>query len=247
MLKRLAIAAFCLAFLFADCPDESRAQQKKQGQSVPTPTGTIVDNSERQNATNRPSEGAPWSHTGIEWSNWVIAGVGLLTCWAVWRQARESAKATKAMRDSIALQQGQLGQWVNTTDNNWEVQSSNRSPYATETVITISLGVINPTKMPLTLKAIKSIAGQEAEERPLTHVLLPKEVYVLTISKPLNGQEFLQCKSNRLNLEFSLTVDFIDNFGKAVTQTLDYTCICSFSAVRGIELRKTAITTCARS
>jgi hypothetical protein len=187
------------------------------------------------------------SFTGIEWANWALVVVGIFSFVAIFVQAKETAKATEAMRESVDLQQRQLGQWVNTTDSNWEVQSSNRSPSATESVITISLGVINPTKMPLTLKAIKSIAGQEAEERPLTHVLLPEEVYVLTISKSLNGQEFLQCKANRLNLEFSLTVDFIDNFGKAVTQTLEYTCICSFSAVREIELRKTAITTRAHS
>lgn len=41
----------------------------------------------------------------IDWPNWALVLVGTVTAYAVWIQARETAGATKAMRDSLPLQE----------------------------------------------------------------------------------------------------------------------------------------------
>lgn len=44
-----------------------------------------------------------------EWANWALVLVGGVTAYAVWIQARETAAATKAMRDSLPIQDKAAG------------------------------------------------------------------------------------------------------------------------------------------
>lgn len=43
-------------------------------------------------------------HSSIEWSNWVLAIIAAVTAWAVWKQASETTRSTKAMERSVAIQ-----------------------------------------------------------------------------------------------------------------------------------------------
>ncbi len=42
---------------------------------------------------------------GIDWATWALVLVGVVTAYAVWIQARETARATNAMRDSLPFQE----------------------------------------------------------------------------------------------------------------------------------------------
>jgi hypothetical protein len=45
----------------------------------------------------------------VEWANWSLVVVGGVTAYAVWVQARETTAATKAMRDSLPIQDKAAG------------------------------------------------------------------------------------------------------------------------------------------
>jgi hypothetical protein len=116
MLKRLVIAAFGIAFLSAISPNGQAREQKEKGQSVPEPSITIVDNSIRQNDQSRPDPKSPEPHAGIKWGDaatWALVLIGGITAWAVWIQAKESANATKTMRDSIQGQERAVQTTIN--------------------------------------------------------------------------------------------------------------------------------------
>lgn len=106
ILATLAISISCH-------PNDGCAQNKRDPQPVPQPPVTIVDNSTRQTQTDAPTQKTPESHAGIEWVQWALVLIGAFSFFAVWKQARESSKATKAMRDSVLLQQKELQLTVN--------------------------------------------------------------------------------------------------------------------------------------
>jgi hypothetical protein len=108
MLKRLAIATFVIACLCAYGGGEQTDKSSQDGKSVPKETPSIVDNSVRHYDQGGGAQKSSEAQTGIEWSNWVLVFIGGITAVAVWKQAAESTKATKAMRDSIRLQQNQM-------------------------------------------------------------------------------------------------------------------------------------------
>src|SRR5580698_9498097 len=106
MLRTFGIAIFGITLLFANGPNAQTAKQKNQTDNIPTAPVTILDNSERQNDQNCPYEKTPDTHTGIEWgdaASWALVLVGGLTGWAVWKQARASAKATEATQRSVEI------------------------------------------------------------------------------------------------------------------------------------------------
>lgn len=152
MLKSLVIATVSLAFLFANGPNKQAAKHEEGTSNIPAPPVTIVDNSVRQNDQNRSGREAPESHAGIEWSNWALVLIAGATGWAVWKQAKESANATKAMRESIELQEVQFRQWVEIGD--WENATGYLQPTVKQALIVVRCKVGNTTKFPLTLKAI---------------------------------------------------------------------------------------------
>src|ERR1035437_5469958 len=108
MLNRLAIAVFGIAFLFANSQNECRAKHKQNSKDGPSAPVTIVDNSTRQSEQNHPSQSTPESHAGIEWSNWVIAGIAFLTGLAIWIQARDTRLAAQATQESAETASRQL-------------------------------------------------------------------------------------------------------------------------------------------
>jgi hypothetical protein len=140
-----AVAAF-VAISVSGEPNKPGGKDQHKTESGPPSTVTIVDNSSRQEAANAPAKETPETHTGIEWSNWVVAGVGLLTCWAVWMQAKESAKATKAMRDSLGLQEKAMEQWI--ILDNWRANVVATDPIAQ---LRVRVDMVNQTDFPLTL------------------------------------------------------------------------------------------------
>lgn len=87
----LAIAVLSLALgAFASAP---KAAGNETTQS-PAPIQNAPE------AQGKPSLGEK-TETPIEWANWALVAVGLLTFLAVWIQAREAARATKAVERNV--------------------------------------------------------------------------------------------------------------------------------------------------
>jgi len=96
--------------LFAANPPQKpdgKGQQSNlsANREAPAPV-VIVNNAGTDKETDKAKTEAPNGDTSI-WANaanWALVAIGFITFIAVWKQARETAKATQAMRDSIPLQ-----------------------------------------------------------------------------------------------------------------------------------------------
>lgn len=78
--------------------------------------------------------------------------IGIFTLRYLKRQATESANATKAMRESIELQELQFRQWVEIDD--WSNVTGYLQPTVKQAMIVIQFKIGNTTKFPLTLREI---------------------------------------------------------------------------------------------
>jgi hypothetical protein len=149
MLKRLAILSIAfLAIPASVSPQNSSRDRQDKGQAPPPPSVTIEDNSSRQTQADCPTQKSPESHAGVEWSNWALVFVGAITFIAVGIQANESRRATKAMRDSIRLQERAMEQWV--VLDNWKCEIHTAHGMH---IVSISVELINQTDFPLVLKS----------------------------------------------------------------------------------------------
>lgn len=99
MLKRLTMLAV-LAILSACCPNQCPAQDQPKSQTSPESPVTIVDNSIRQDQTDRASKKSPEPHTGVEWTQLTAVLIGLITLIGVFKQANETKKAAIAAQQN---------------------------------------------------------------------------------------------------------------------------------------------------
>jgi hypothetical protein len=152
MLKHIVILGVAYwAFLSPNGPDKAGGGQKDKGSNVPPPAVAIVGNSSRQTEADAPDKKSPETHTGIEWANWALVVVGLVTFFAVYKQAKESGKATKAMKDSLTLQEKALEQWVELSS--WRSELV-RAPPDKDVLplLLVKVEIVNKTGFPVTLK-----------------------------------------------------------------------------------------------
>jgi hypothetical protein len=94
----------CVAVASPGTPQDHSSTAKTESNTSPQRPVTFVDNSSHRAQAERPPEKPNKAEAPIEWANWALVAVGLLTFYAVWKQAKETTRATQAMRDSIPLQ-----------------------------------------------------------------------------------------------------------------------------------------------
>jgi len=104
--KVLIIAAvFSVVFATSGKPQSQKQHRYNRKQSQSNSPVTFIDNSSHITQADQAKEKPPKAEVAIEWANWALVCVGLITFYAVWRQAKAANEATQAMRDSIPLQQ----------------------------------------------------------------------------------------------------------------------------------------------
>jgi|GEM_PF-3373579 len=112
-MKYLVIAAvICIAVTSPGGPTNYGSDLKHKSNSSPQSPVTFVDNSTHTAQSDLPREKVPEAKATIEWSNWALVVVGALTGCAVMMQARESAKATKVMGDSLKVTVAENRPWL---------------------------------------------------------------------------------------------------------------------------------------
>lgn len=107
---------------------------------------------------NRRQETPKWYAT-VEWANWFLFAAGVWTGIAVWKQAKESTKATVAMKENIDLQKAAMEQWVDI-----ETRSASVMGTGQDRDIGFHFQCINNTEQPLTIKKIVTEVGFLANE-----------------------------------------------------------------------------------
>lgn len=108
---------------------------------------------------------------------WWLVGAAFLTLYVVWRQVRESVKATKAMRDSIRLQQAGMQQWVDVDAVASEPAGRTYVINEPDFAVNLTFEAINNTANVLTIIKIETIVGMMPDESEVftlkTNVTLP--------------------------------------------------------------------------
>jgi hypothetical protein len=119
-----------------------------------------------------------------------------------------------------------LEQWIDTTDE-WGVDGGYlANKIVSSTTLTISFGIVNPSKMLLTLRSVAvSVSGEQVVSRSPGSVLSPEGTpYTLEFKKAIAGADFAKFKLNQLTLPVEVSVQFEDAFGATHTQTIEYKC-----------------------
>jgi hypothetical protein len=237
MRKKTAMAAvvtlFAVIALSAQ-PNQAPADKQPSANQGQTPVVLPAPEKQDRGADDQPKAdpNAPTSHTPIHDPNWMLVIVGIITCCVIGWQSWETRSAAKASRiaaeaalKSVKLQEAQLTQWVETTDE-WDVRTDHYLPSATGTVLRISFGIVNPTKWPLALNRVRVRVHEDARDYPIELALGPEEFHRMDFSIPLQGQIFTWFKASYFDAEISLDVWFIDNLKERRVQAIDLVCRC---------------------
>jgi hypothetical protein len=200
-------------------------------------TGSLICTAGHSQKAKSGEHDPPWWHVFFTWPEGITALLITLTLGAIVWQAMETRKAAVATMKYVKLQEGQLRQWVNTTDK-WELRSQDDLRRIEEVEITISLGIENPTPMLLTLSRITTVIMGQTKEFSVGITLPREEVYVLEIPVNVAGEDFIQFKTDSLKTSISMRINFVDAFGDGQVQDLNYTAICGPHRIRDLCLTK---------
>lgn len=209
MAKKVAIA---LVFFAAISAGYACAQDQNDGQKR-DPTVAVAP--QKPSASENQSAAAkepPAPHAAIEWSNWALVFVGLITFVVISVQARESSKATKAMRDSIRVQEVQYRQWVEV--DSWRNQSRDKNPSGSEAELILGFDVKNTTSFPLTLKRLS--VGRTGAMSSMTpgFTIPPTSSYAAVDVFEVSGGELALYREDKLVVVVSIEAEIRDILGR---------------------------------
>jgi hypothetical protein len=206
----LAVSVLCaIAFILTGQP-YSRPEKYDQHTPGQELSGTVsIDNNKSKTAEYAPATDnrPPKWYASAEW--WVVP-IGIITFGAICWQAVEMRRATQAMSRSTRLQAAALSQWV--SFENWQTKVRTLGD---EHFLGITLDIVNPTTMPLTLNEVRlEIKGQEPVVSMKPQFLVPKAKYiVMGVSYPLTEKEHWEWLESGLSLIISATVKYMDARG----------------------------------
>jgi hypothetical protein len=100
MRRLVALFALCLAISPAVKPDQHTNESKTASNREREPSAVVVNNESASAHTYRQPEQRPQWYRTVSWSNWALVLVALITACAVFKQARDTAKAAEATRIS---------------------------------------------------------------------------------------------------------------------------------------------------
>jgi hypothetical protein len=221
---------------------------KSKGQS-PRPEEPVTFQIEHQNIStdtqNKPNTRPPRWYTSAEW--WLfIATVGTLI--AIACQARESAKATKAMLRSIKLQEIGLRQWVDV--ENWKTGPTEFFNYTVartggkvlarpeSVTIEIFFDVVNGSPRPLAVQKVFTdvhIEGRKGWQNSVStdkSLVPPEGKHPITVQTTLVGDEIDRYILNKLLVSVSGRVFYKDGMGDENEQPFTQYIECGISGAK---------------
>ncbi len=156
MLKRLpilAIAALVTVLALAAQPDKAAAHNQQPANQQPMATISAAPNQDCAAAHQAKADpDPPKFYTAIKRPEWWLVGAAFLTLYAIWRQVKESAAATKAMRESIRIQEAGMQQWIDVETRGMETSAKWVRPVS----FRLQFEAINNTPWLLTIQRIET-------------------------------------------------------------------------------------------
>jgi hypothetical protein len=220
----LAVAA-AVAVGVSGQPDKAANNKQQEADHAPPLVDTQKGAADHQ-AQADPDSGK-W-YAPLKRPEWWLVGAAFLTLYAVWRQVRESAKATRAMQDSIALQEKALEQWIEPVNWRSELQP------AIEGVnfLRVQLEIINPTDFPVTIKVgklqMKNSDGIEYDAPVLSDAYLtPKVSYDLEFWIELSKKQVDLFATEVVSIKVLGYMTHVGVLRKSITQVIAGILACS--------------------
>ena len=103
IMKQTLLVAFMAAFLTSNPtvkPDANPSKCNEASDKKSVPSVVILNDSKAAAEAPQHNQEAPKWYRTIEWANWALVFVGVLTGYAVWRQTKQTALAAKATREA---------------------------------------------------------------------------------------------------------------------------------------------------
>lgn len=153
--------------------------------------------------------------------DWWVAIATVLTFGAIIYQSRESARATRAMQQSTAMQEVQLKQWLEV--DKWSGKmGSFPTAEMQQGVLNIRFFIENNTTMPLTLIAIECRWAEQKQLSSLRVVVPPNKDYKMTFSVGISKHQLDLFLSLQLVCSVAVEITYVDAFGKRQEQEFKY-------------------------
>jgi len=149
MLKRLAIVTVSTLVAISVSGQPNKAAEAKQQQAQQTQPLPSVERRTASHEGEAQSNAPKW-YAPLRRPEWWLVVAAFLTLYSVWRQVRESAKATQAMRDSIRLQESGMIQWLEL--EKWRSKTVRQVDYPENVFLRIEVDIVNKSQFPLTLQ-----------------------------------------------------------------------------------------------
>jgi hypothetical protein len=162
---------------------KAQVSNNRQNPSDPSPSIVVVNNcsNEHSNADASKNEASslhpnsqkqpePWSRSekltlAYDILTGLLVVIALGTGIAVAFQAVKTAEATQAMRDSTAIQQAQLVQWVELPEWEGGKEISLDEADEPEHFLMLTFPIVNPTNYPMTLDRIEWVITEQSAEQ----------------------------------------------------------------------------------
>jgi hypothetical protein len=243
----ICLIGYCTALPHAyEQGDHSKRDQAQPNPSPAPPLGSAGQNDagpQRSAAANEPPKpGIDWR--SIQWSNWILAGVGiagiivaLKTLWAIEEQVEANRIEADASKTSAEALKVIHRQWVNV--HGWDCTIAPLGDTKAWRITSI-LEITNETPLPLTIITVrcqfnKSKGAYEWGDR----FLEPRHTHKATVSSFLSADEVADYSAGkRLVFLISGWVHFYDAFGDIQNQAIG--CFCAMQRNRNPIFRRLA-------
>jgi hypothetical protein len=246
MRRSLLIAAIMAASAgnLSSSPQQSSSAHKQevaqQPPANPSPVTVVIENAQRSEPASSPAPKPPSGNTPAEWA---LVVVGIITCGVIGWQAWESRKAAQAMRQSTAIQQAQLVQWVAIEE--WsggeDIWLYDEDKFLHHLMFVFY--IVNPTNYPMSLSRADWVVGKQQGGIAINESTFPPRGRHSTIMEyQLTPEEFEVYRNGKLrdfNIEGSVT--FVDVSKMERRQKFSVTLNCAFEkGVVGFKPYKTS-------
>lgn len=226
-MRRLAILAVAAVMAIGVSGQPDKTADAKQQKANDAPSLVDAPKGSADHQAQADSDSGKW-YTPLERPEWWLVGAAFLTLYAVWRQVRESAKATKAMQDSIALQEKALEQWIEPVNWRSELQPAMEGV----NFLRIRLEIINPTAFPVIIKVgklqMKNSDGIEYDAPVLSDAYLtPKVSYDIELWVELSKKQVDLFNTEVVSIRVLGYMTHIGILKKPITQVIVGILACS--------------------
>jgi hypothetical protein len=160
--------------------------------------------------------------------------VALGGIYVIWKQTEATKQSVQAAERSVKLQEIGQKQWINLSG--WLSSFDTRPDKAPH--ITLAFDIVNPTKLPLTLKEVSMTLGKIKQASASVSDLAPDNPFIMSISIDPNAEQMEHYRRGKLVLNFSCCILFIDCFGKTWEQLFERIMVFNPSSIPEVRVTK---------